>query len=72
MLSIHTELALNTIIAKQNSPINVLSQEKFSNFLNTTNEEETVSTETMLGTNIIMQSLQNTAQLNKMVIEFVA
>jgi len=72
MLSIHTELTLNTIIAKQNSPINILSQEKFNNFLNTTNEEETVSTETMLETNIIMQSLQNTAQLNKMVIEFVA
>ena len=72
MQKIHAELTLNSIIAKQNSPINLLSQEKFSNFLEPKKNEEEIPLETIVDFKVIMQSLQNTAQLNKMVIESVA
>jgi hypothetical protein len=73
MGKINTEITVNSIASKQNSPINILSQEKFSNFLKSDDkEEETTSNETTKEVDIFMQSLQNKAQLNRMIIESVA
>jgi hypothetical protein len=73
MKKINNELALSSIISKQNTPVNIISQEKFSNFLeNENNEEEDISNDKIHEVNIVMQSLQNKAQLNRMIIESVA
>lgn len=73
MQKINNELTINAIMSKQNSPINILSQEKFSNFLKSENkEEDTTSNEMTEDVNIFMQSLQNKAQLNRMIIDSVA
>ncbi len=73
MQKINNELTINAIMSKQNSPINILSQEKFSSFLNSENKEEDAMTNDMTeDVNIFMQSLQNKAQLNRMIIDSVA
>jgi hypothetical protein len=64
------DLKISTITSRQNSTINSLSQEKFSNYLNTeSNDEESNADETPTKLNTFMYSLQNQAQLNRMVIE---
>lgn len=75
------KLTIEAISSKQNSPLRILTQEKFSKFLTTTedNEENLETDESEIANeesepklDVVMQSLQNVAQLNKMIISAVA
>ena len=73
MEKIENEFKINTLILKQSSPIDTLTQGKFSNFLHAEDNSDEISLQNRSqGVNIFMQSLQNKAQLNRMVIESVA
>jgi hypothetical protein len=73
MQKINNEITISAIVSKQNSPFNILNKEKFGDLLNDNNtEDDTASYETTREVDIFMQSLQNTAQLNRMIIESVA
>jgi len=67
------ELTMNSLISKQNSQINLLNQEKFSNFLkDETSTSDTQEQNKSENLDIVKLSLQNEALLNKMVLESVA
>jgi len=67
------ELTMNSLISKQNSQINLLSQEKFSNFLkDETSNSDTQEQNKNENLDIVKLSLQNEALLNKMLLESVA
>ena len=73
MQKINNDITVSSIVSKQNSPINSLNKEKFGDLLNDQeHEEDTASYETTREVDIFMQSLQNKAQLNRMIIESVA
>lgn len=67
------ELTMNSLISKQNSQINLLNQEKFSNFLkDETSTSDTQEQNKSENLDIVKLSLQNEALLNKMLLESVA
>lgn len=83
MQKINNELIIKSFVAQQHSSIRNLSDEKFGEILDietkkdeiTVNQDisnEEIDTENIPKINIFMQNLQNTAQLNRMVIEAVA
>ena len=72
MQKINNELSINAILSKQNSIHVTQNQENFSDFLGSENKEETTSNENSQEVDIFMQSLQNKAQLNRMIIDSVA
>ena len=72
MQKINNELSINAILSKQNSIHVTQNQENFSDFLGSEDKEETTSNENSQEVDIFMQSLQNKAQLNRMIIDSVA
>lgn len=72
MQKINNELSINAILSKQNSIHTRQNQENFSDFLGSEDKQETTSDDTTQEVDIFMQSLQNKAQLNRMIIDSVA
>lgn len=72
MQQINNEFQVKTIISSQKSTMNTLGQEKFSDFLHNSEDKEQNDAHSTEQDHSCMQSLQNQANLNRLLIEAVS